>query len=381
MDILWRIHQNREKQGLGGTKNAYNLYGDDEHTGDRGFRINNGMHFSMDSIVTGKVETPMQNNPFTRFHQSIEDYPEEHGNMDDAKMYEVDNFERMKPLMPKQGSTVGTTTLIPTVDTDEKLIYYDTQGESLYSNPPDPNVPVVDHGLDEEKIWAFRKTNYNQIVINNQWVKDPWGAIREHNAPWWGQKLSTPAFYTPEKFSKFMAQYAIRLDFENLKKRHAKELRAGDLAQRDRMAAEVGAFLEEADRKMLERELKDVYVTDHKAKAKKFSTLSDEEDQEYFEYIRRLEDYNKREMGTRVSRFESGRYERGSMKQRVFEPLAGARTLENGTLFLELSDKDFGDQLQEDKLRATFEKMRNLEALEGEDEAEIRAAVFDALES
>ena len=32
VDILWRIHQNREKQGLGGTKNSRNLYDEDEHT-------------------------------------------------------------------------------------------------------------------------------------------------------------------------------------------------------------------------------------------------------------------------------------------------------------------------------------------------------------
>ena len=131
---------------------------------------------------------------------------------------------------------------------------------------------------------------------------------------------------------------------------------------------------------MLEMQLRDVYVTDHKPKAKKFSTLSEEEDEEYFAYMRSLEDYNERQMGERVSQFESGRYERGSMKQRIFEPLAGAKTLENGTLFLELNDKDFGAELEEDKMRATFDKLRNLEALEGEDEDEIRAAVFDALE-
>jgi len=153
-----------------------NLYEEGEHVQDRGFRIFNGLHLSMDAITTGARERPMHNNPFTRFHQSIEDYPQEMGNMDDHKLYSTDNFERMKPLMPKKGSTVGTTTLIPTVDTDEKLIFYDTQGESLYTNPPDPNVPVVDHGIDEMSPWSFRKSNYNQIVINNAWAKDPWGA-------------------------------------------------------------------------------------------------------------------------------------------------------------------------------------------------------------
>jgi lipopolysaccharide biosynthesis glycosyltransferase len=283
----------------------------------------------------------MLDNPFTRFHQSIEDYPHEHGNMDDHKLFSTDNFERMKPLMPKKGSTVGTTTMIPTVDTDEKLIFYDTQGESLYTNPPDPNVPVIDHGLDEEKPWSFRKSNYNQIVINNPYTKDYWGALRGGHAPWWGQKLSTPAFFKPEKFNKFLKQYAIRLEFETLKLRHAKELRTGDLAQRDRMKAEVSDFLKQAEERMLQDELKDVYVTDHKPVAKKFSTLSDEEDAEYYAYVRSLEDYNNKQMeGERVSRFESGRYERGTLKQRIFEPLAGARTLENGTVFYEVSEKE-----------------------------------------
>ena len=103
------------------------------------------------------------------------------------------------------------------------------------------------------------------------------------------------------------------------------ELRPGDLAQRDRMKAEVQNFLAEAQQKMLESELKDVYVTDHKHKAAKLTTLSEEEDLEYYNYIKNLQEYNKQPMkGDRVSQFESGRYERGSLKQRIFEPLAGA---------------------------------------------------------
>jgi hypothetical protein len=30
-----------------------------------------------------------------------------------------------------------------------KLYFYDVQGESVYTNPPDTNLPVIDHGLDE----------------------------------------------------------------------------------------------------------------------------------------------------------------------------------------------------------------------------------------
>ena len=48
VDNLWRIHQNREKQGLGGTYNKMNLYDDQTHVQDRGFKYNNGLHFSID---------------------------------------------------------------------------------------------------------------------------------------------------------------------------------------------------------------------------------------------------------------------------------------------------------------------------------------------
>ena len=153
------------------------------------------------------------------------------------------------------------------------------------------------------------------------------------------------------------------------------------MAQRDVMKAEVASFLENAKKQMLEEEMDEVYVTDHKPVTKKFSTLSEEEDQEYFNYIKSLEEYNSQSAAPQnLSRFESGRYERGSLLQRLLEPLADATTLENGTVFLEIVDKDVAKQLDEGRLRASFEKMKNLEVLEGEDEAEVRAAVFDALQ-
>ena len=68
VDVLWRIHQTREKQGLGGTNVSSGLHRDDDHTSDRGFRINNGIDISMNSILTGRLDKPMHANPFTRFH-------------------------------------------------------------------------------------------------------------------------------------------------------------------------------------------------------------------------------------------------------------------------------------------------------------------------
>ena len=50
---------------------------------------------------------------------------------------------------------------------------------------------------------------------------------------------------------------------------------------------------------MLERELKDVYVTDHTPKVKKFSTLNTDEDLEYYNYMCQVEDY-KQKMAKKV---------------------------------------------------------------------------------
>ena len=56
---------------------------------------------------------------------------------------------------------MGETFAIPKEDNDQKLEFYDVQGESVYTNPPDSNMPLVDHRMDEEHIWAFPLTNYN----------------------------------------------------------------------------------------------------------------------------------------------------------------------------------------------------------------------------
>ena len=87
IDNLWRIHKNRERKGLGGTADGTGCYEENAHTQDRAFRIFNGLHVSMDSVLTGAIEQPMHANPFTRFHQSIEDYPMEMDNMDDYKLF------------------------------------------------------------------------------------------------------------------------------------------------------------------------------------------------------------------------------------------------------------------------------------------------------
>lgn len=89
-------------------------------------------------------------------------------------MYENDNFERMKPYRMKESQSEGNTTVTPQDDDDAKFHFYDNQGESIWTNPPDQNMPLIDHGLDELNVWNFRQTVYNQDAIMNQFSRDPW---------------------------------------------------------------------------------------------------------------------------------------------------------------------------------------------------------------
>lgn len=160
-------------------------------------------------------------------------------------------------------------------------------GESMYTNPPDPNFPTVDHGVGEEKIWAFRMTGYNQIQIPNIYLKGLWRATRETHVPFWGEKLMTPHFFKQDKFDKMLRHWDIRNRFELLKIKQAREeftVQGDPSNMRDRHKAEVEKFLEDAYEGEKLEQLKNVYVTDHKKQPKKVSTISDSDDEMLYNY-------------------------------------------------------------------------------------------------
>lgn len=65
----------------------------------------------------------------------------------------------------------------------------------MFTNPPDSNMPTIDHGLDEDYIWGFQRSIYNQDIIKNPYSKNFLEAIKNPNQPFWGSKLMTPSFY------------------------------------------------------------------------------------------------------------------------------------------------------------------------------------------
>lgn len=150
-------------------------------------------------------------------HKSIQEYPEFHDDIDDKGMFETDTFERLKPYKAKKGTVVGESPIFPIEDNDQKFTFYDIQGESVYTNPPDSDAPTIDHKLDEDYIWYFKRSVYNSPLISNLYLRDAWNAMSWDHAPTWGAKLAMPAFYNKESEKKFMFQWNLRLGLENIK--------------------------------------------------------------------------------------------------------------------------------------------------------------------
>ena len=148
--------------------------------------------------------------------------------------------------------------------------------------------------------------------------------------------------------------------------------------QEEQFKAELLDFIEKAEEQTHQEKLKDIYVTDHVPKAKQFSTTSDEDDEQYYNYVKSLQDYNKRfeSKGKSLNTMESGKYERGSLLQRMLEPLAGSQKLENGTVFLQVLDKDLQVECNEAKARQLYEFYKQDQACDSEDASdEIRIAM------
>ena len=135
---------------------------------DFNFTIPNSL-LTADMVWEGAMMDTHFDNPFLRWHKSFEDYPSHLSDMDDYPMHETDEYERLKKYKAK--NVVGSTPIIPRQDSDEVFEFYDIQGESLFTNPPNPNSPLIDHGLDEDHIWAFQRDLYNQEVVKNNWMQ------------------------------------------------------------------------------------------------------------------------------------------------------------------------------------------------------------------
>lgn len=239
---MWRTHRNRVDRGLGGSWKSSGFHAD--MTQDTNILLPNNSS-SLFEIVTGAKMDMFFNSPHLRWHKSFEDYDSHLSDIDDPALDRTTEYERLKVFAPLKKHVVGTTPIIPRHDDDEKFVWQDIQGESIYSHPPDPQNITVDHGNDEEFIWAFPKTAYNQNTVKNQYLTPGGRAGLYSHAPIWGRKLAMPHFYKKEKLEKFYRHWNHRLGLESLKIKHAQQF--GSLPnekQREIMRLETIAYIE-----------------------------------------------------------------------------------------------------------------------------------------
>lgn len=167
IENMWRTHKNRVDRGLGATYSGTGYH--ESMKQDFNFVLpNSGL--SIASMIDGRMDEAHFDNPFLRWHKSFEQYSSFLSDIDDVPMVITDEFERLKKYKPDPKHVNGPSPLIPRQDNDEALEFYDIQGEGCFTNPPNPNVPHIDHGQDENKLWAFHRTLYNQEVIKNNWI-------------------------------------------------------------------------------------------------------------------------------------------------------------------------------------------------------------------
>ena len=172
-------------------------------------------------LFEGVLPEVWDSNPFMRHHENIFKYSSHLYDIDDHAKIHFDTFERFKKFTPKKKNVIGVTKIIPQQDNDEAWDFYDIQGESLYSNPPSQQTPAIDQGGDEEHIWAFPRTIYNQTLVKNEYFDGGSKEVMKSFAPHWGQKMTQPHFFKEAKMEKFFRHWEHRKGLEALKVKHA----------------------------------------------------------------------------------------------------------------------------------------------------------------
>lgn len=116
--------------------------------------------------------------------------------------------------------------------------------------------------------------------------------------------------------------------------------------------------------------MKDVFVTDHSTPAPKRITATDEEDNEFYEYQKAIEEYNGETKSNDTYGHKQAKYPKGSLMQRMFDPLCGAPRDKMGTILYTVEEKEL-DVIPEETLRKMYEVAKSKqEVWDAEDDYE-----------
>jgi hypothetical protein len=243
---------------------------------------------------------------------------------------------------------------------------------------------LIDHGLDEEHIWAFQTTLYNQKKVKNQWLNPANKAWAYSYAPFWGEKLTQPHFYKHEKLPKFYRHWSHRLGLETMKMKHAIQFGSTPTDEEKKyMQNELAAYITACYDREKEIKYQDVYVTDHEPVDPKYVTAGEEEDQDFFDYQQALDAYDADNKGAFKPAARKMVYPKGSIMQKVMDPFAGAHTDPDGALHYTVEHKELKYVDDEQVLRtqwANIQSNSDVWDVDEEDEDAFRLAMIKELE-
>lgn len=185
---------------------------------------------------------------------------------------------------------------------------------------------------------------------------------------------------------KFYRHWSHRLGLEVLKMNHAQRFGISPSEQeRQLMKDEIANYITSCYDFEKNHELKDLYVTDHSPVDAKYTTDNEEEDADFYDYQKSIDEYNSDDSAARVFGARNSKYERGSLLQRIIDPFAGAGRDENGSIIYKVQEKElnsFGLD-NEDQLRAEWERLKAKNEVwetDQEDETAFRLALVQELE-
>lgn len=290
---LWRIHKTREENGLGGTFRPSGEYYDKINFRSVESKMPLQLHLR-EALLGHKYDSGPDTRAF-RTNPDYYDFPSWFNDWDRAPLpTELDNVERLKPFQAKEGTTKFCGPVQPYEDSDSKWQYSTADLDFMHADNPDPaHGPKVDHGVDEKFIWTFNKSGYNQDIIMNKWLKNPFDAATDSHTAIWAEKLICQEWYTNAKWDESVAQRISRIGFDELQLKwallHTIGYRGDSAKEEERKSYE--DYIDNAYFEKVVRDSSDIYVEDEKA-VRRLHTSSSAEDQDYFNIRKKIELYN-----------------------------------------------------------------------------------------
>lgn len=183
---------------------------------------------------------------------------------------------------------------------------------------------------------------------------------------------------------KFYRHWGHRLGLESLKIQQAMKYGSNPTEnQLKSMNNEISKYITECYSYETKRKLDDVFVTDHQSTDEKYVTADDDEDLDFYEYQKSIDEYNSEE-GQKTAFQAKSRYVQGSLLQKIMDPLAGSSVDENGSVMFTVKPTDVASLLGDDEaLKAEYERMltkSEVWEVEEDDEDAFRLNLMQELE-